>query len=163
MFRNLAYSRALTDGVRFDRNPTCLTRADIDPPLWEVVTAINGTARIWSRFCCAGHFDHEAGTYRPPYLQVVCEKRDLPLLSNAATAAQNYGLGKNAELEICCTVYSASPNWVAGSLHVYDPGETPRETLPGARDVVLEFGRLLVRTCSESPPVRILPTEPVIC
>jgi hypothetical protein len=147
MFRTMALAQARSDGVYFARDPMMLTHDDIDDGLWDTVQAINDTARIWTRFCCEGHWDTEREEYRPPYIQVVAKERDLPLLGAAALDAQRFCLAQHTELEAMWTVRWASENWIAGSVHVLDSDESARETLPAARAVIQEFGRMLVKRC----------------
>ena len=164
MFRTMALAQARADGVYFERDPMMLTVEDIDEGLWDVVQAINDTARVWTRFCCEGHWDAEREQYRPPYIQVVAKAQDLPLLGAAALDAQRFCLERNKDLEALWTVRWASENWVAGSVHVLDPGDTIEETLPAARAVVQEFGRMLVQRCAaeRGEPCSKRPREAVL-
>jgi len=160
----MALAQARADGVYFARDPMMLTHEDVDEGLWDVVQAINDTARVWTRFCCEGHWDAEREQYRPPYIQVVAKAQDLPLLGAAALDAQRFCLARNTDLEALWTVRWASDNWVAGSVHVLDPGDAIEETLPAARAVVQEFGRLLVQRCAaeRGEPCSKRPREAVL-
>ena len=164
MFRTMALAQARADGVYFARDPMMLTHEDIDEGLWDVVQAINDTARVWTRFCCEGHWDAEREQYRPPYIQVVAKAQDLPLLGAAALDAQRFCLARNTDLEALWTVRWASDNWIAGSVHVLDPGDAIEETLPAARAVVQEFGRMLVQRCAaeRGEPCSKRPREAVL-
>jgi hypothetical protein len=139
-----ALSQAIVDGVFFERDPTALTSDDIDPQLWDVVQAINNTCWAWTRYCCEGHWDHASDCYRcDPYLQVVCERKYLHRITDAAAVAMASSLEMRPELHVSLSTEPASPNWIICTLHALDTGETGLQTLPAARSIVQEFGHLL--------------------
>jgi hypothetical protein len=144
MLRIKALSEAIVDGVYFERNPTTLTPDHVDPQLWEVVQAINQTRWAWTRYCCEGHWDHESESYRcDPYLQVVCHQQHLDRVLSAASVAMASSFSLRPELHVSLSTEPASIHWISCTLHALDIGETAEQTLPAARKIVQQFGRLL--------------------
>lgn len=141
MFTVKAMAEATVDGVLFDIQPNSLTEADVDPLLWEMVLGVNRTMWVWTRYCCQGHWDSKRDEYAGlPYLQVVCQRRYLERVFTAAEGAIEASLTLNPELYVSLGVTPASPNWVSVSMHVIDMDETGEQTLPAARQIVLDFG-----------------------
>ena len=145
MFRNKLLSEALADGVWFERDPLCLTREEVDPELRDTIFAINRTARFLTRYCCEGHVDREREKYTAPYIQLVCRNHDLATVMLVAVASQKAAVAVCPDLHVSVHMEAASPNWTICSIHAFDPYGDVAESLPAARQAIIDFGCQLSR------------------